>query len=201
MRKIRPSPELLVAGGSVPPGVPVSIYYQVVVEAKRYGVRTVLDSAGQWLEEGIKAKPYLIKPNVHEAEVLLKRELPTEEAVIEAAFDLKEMGIEIVVISMGKDGIIAVGDGVIFKAVPPSVRVKSKVGAGDCTIAGLTLKLAYGEPMVEACRLAVAMGTAAVLTPGTELCHRADVEKLLTQVESFEMSDKLRTKTFFTTRD
>ena len=197
MRKIRPSPNLVAAGGSVPPGVPVSIYYDIVTEAKGFGVRTVLDSAGQWLEAGIKAKPYLIKPNVHEAEALVGRELTTEEAIIEAALNLEEMGIEVVVISRGKDGIIATTKGSIIKAVPPSVRVRSAVGAGDCTIGGLALKLAYGEPLIEACRLAVAMGTAAVLTPGTELCRRADVERLLPQIQVWEIPAKQRAKASF----
>ncbi|GAH48812.1 unnamed protein product [marine sediment metagenome] len=81
LRGIYPSPELMVASGSVPPGVPIDIYYTIVQKAKSYRVRTILDSAGQWLEEGIKAKPYLIKPNIREAEELLKTELPTEEAI------------------------------------------------------------------------------------------------------------------------
>ncbi len=198
MRNIRPSPDLLVASGSVPPGVPVSIYYDIVTEAKDLGIRTILDSEGQWLKEGIKAKPYLIKPNVREAETLLGRELPTEEAIIEAALDLREMDIEIVVISRGKDGIIVATKESLIKAVPPQVKVGSKVGAGDCTIAGLALKLAYGEPLIEACRLAVAMGTAAVLTPGTALCHRADVERLLPQIKVSELTTGQLGKAFFT---
>ncbi len=197
LREIRPSPNLITAGGSVPPGVPDNIYYDIVTEAKGRGVRTILDSAGQWLEEGIKAKPYLLKPNVHEAETLLGRELPTEEAIVEAALDLREMGIEVVVISRGKDGIIAATKGSLFKVVPPSVKVRSAVGAGDCTIAGLALKLAYRGSLIEACRLAVAMGTAAVLTPGTELCRRADVERLLPQVKVWNIPAKQRTKAFF----
>ncbi|GAH54397.1 unnamed protein product, partial [marine sediment metagenome] len=197
VREIHPEPDLIVASGSIPPGVPVNIYYNIVMEAKGYGVRTILDSEGQWLAEGIKAKPYLIKPNVHEAEELLKRKLPTEEAIIKAALDLVRTGIEVAVISRGRDGIIAATKENIVKAVPPPVKVRSAVGAGDCTIAGLVLKLAYRESLVEACQLAVAMGTAAVLTPGTELCHRADVEKLLPQIKVWEITTKQRTKIFF----
>ena len=198
IREIYPKPDLIVVGGSIPPGVPVNIYYDIVLEAKSYGIRSILDSAGQWLAEGIKAKPYLVKPNVHETEELLKVELPTEEAIIKAAISLIEMDIEVVVISRGKDGIIATTKERIFKAVSPPVKVRSSVGAGDCAIAGLALKLAYGEPLIEACRLAVAMGTAAVLTPGTELCHRADVERLLPQIKVWEIATKERAKTFFT---
>ncbi len=195
MRKIRPRPDLVVTSGSVPPGVPASIYYDIVTDARSFGVRTILDAAGRWLEEGIKAKPYLIKPNVHETETLLGRELPTEEAIIEAAFDLLDMGVEIVVISRGKDGIIAATKNNLYKAISPKVKVRSAVGAGDCTVAGLALRLARKEPLIEACRLGVAMGAAAVLTPGTELCRRADVERLLPKVKVWEMPFKRQAKT------
>lgn len=198
MKHISPKPDLMVIGGSIPPGLPVDVYYDIVTEAKSFGVRCVLDSEGRWLEEGIKAKPYLIKPNVPEAEELLKRELSGEEAIINAALSLVESGIEVVVISRGKDGIIAATKEKIFKAVLPPVKVRSAVGAGDCTIAGLALKLAYGEPLIEACRLAVAMSTACVLTPGTELCHRADVERLLPQVKVWEMTTRQPMATVFT---
>jgi 6-phosphofructokinase 2 len=183
MLRIRPNPDFIVTGGSAPPGIPDDVYYTIITEAKNFGVRTILDADGHWLAEGIKAKPYLIKPNIEEAEELLNRELPTEEAIIKAALDLVDIGIEIVVISRGKDGIIAATTEEILKAVSPPVKVKSAVGAGDCTVAGLALKLANEESLLEACRLGVALGTAAVLSPGTELAHRADVERLLPQIK------------------
>ncbi len=190
LSRVYPKPDLIVASGSVPPGIPTNIYYDIVKESKRNGIKTIIDSVGHWLEEGVKAKPYLIKPNVREAEGLLGVELTTEEEVIRAALKLVKMGIEIAVISRGKEGIIAATKGKIIKGTAPQVKVRSAVGAGDCTVAGLALKLAYGEPLIEACRLAIAMGTATVLTPGTELCHREDVEKLLPQVKVWEMTPK-----------
>ena len=197
MRQMEP-PDLTVAGGSVPPGIPANIYYDIVKGCKSLRVRCILDSDGQWLREGMKAKPYLIKPNVREAKELLNTELATEEAITKAALNLVEMDIEVAVVSRGKDGIIAATKKSIVKAVPPPVKVVSAVGAGDCTIAGFALKLAYGEPLIDACRLAVAMGSAAVLTPGTELCHRADVERLLPQIEVSETTTKQWAKAFFT---
>jgi 6-phosphofructokinase 2 len=183
MLRIRPSPDLIVMGGSLPPGIPNDVYYSMIMESKTFGVRAILDSEGQWLAEGIKAKPYLVKPNVREAEGLLGRELPDEDAIIKGALDIVDMGVEIAVISRGEEGIIAATDKEVIKAVPPQVKVKSAVGAGDCTIAGLALKLADEETLFSACRLAVALGTAAVLTPGTELARREDVEELLPQVK------------------
>ena len=198
LRQIDPKPALIVVGGSVPPGVAANIYYDMIKEASDFDVKCILDSDGQWLEEGIKAKPYLVKPNVREAEGLLKRELGDEESIIEAACEIVDRGVKIAVISMGKEGIIAATKEKIVKALPPGVKVKSTVGAGDSAVAGLSLKLAYRESLIEACRLAAAMGTAAVLTPGTELCHRADVERILPLVQISEVATAKRSREAFT---
>jgi len=192
-RKIRQPPfklDIMVAAGSVPPGIPDNIYYNMVMECREVDVRCFVDTSGKWLEEAIKAKPCLIKPNIHEASGLLNMELTDEESIIKAALNLVEMGVEIVVISRGKDGIIAASKKEIVKAVSPPLKVKSAVGAGDCTLAGLALKLAKREPLMEACRLGTAMGAATVLTPGTELCHRDDVERLLPQINVWEIATK-----------
>ena len=199
LRHLQPQPELVVASGSVPPGLPVDIYHEFVNAARSYGVRVMLDCDGRWLEEGIKAKPYLVKPNIGEAEGLFKKELATEEAIVEAALTLVDAGIEIAVISRGKDGIIAAAKGRVLKAVPPPVKVKSTVGAGDCTIAGFALKLASKRgSLKEACRLAVAMGTATVLTPGAELCRPDDVERLLPQIKVTELQASAGSKVYST---
>jgi 6-phosphofructokinase 2 len=183
LQSIQPKPDFLVFAGSVPPGVPKTIYHRLIAMAKQNGIKTVLDCDGEWLEEGIKAVPCIIKPNVHEAQQLLGTELTDEAGIIEAVKQFISRGIEIVVVSRGKDGLI-ISDGVeTLKVTSPPVEVSSTVGAGDSAIAGLLLKLSKGESLEEAARLAVAAGTATALTPGTELCHREDVEKLLPMVE------------------
>ena len=176
-------PDFLVLAGSVPPGIPDDIYGQLIEEATKKGVRTVLDSDDQWLREGIRAKPTVIKPNVHEAEDLLGVELKDETAIARAVKTLVAQGIEVAAISRAGKGLIIANDDKLLKVVPPRVEISSTVGAGDSTIAALVLKLSQGDGIEEACRFAVAAGTAAVLTPGTELCRREDVERLVQQVE------------------
>jgi 6-phosphofructokinase 2 len=198
LKKIRriPSPDLVAIGGSMPPNVPLSLYAEIIKEYKKRGIRTIFDTEGQWLDEGVKAKPYLIKPNLREAARLLGRKLDSEEEIIRAARELVKDGIEIAVISRGKDGVIAASKTDVIKAIPPTVKVRGTVGAGDCTVAGLALKLAYGGSLIEACRLGVAMGTACVLRPGVELCRKLDVEKLLPQIKVYKMVIGQDTKTF-----
>ena len=183
VKHISPKPDFLVFAGSVPPAVPADIYRQLIEAAKNNGIKTVLDSDNKWLKEGIKAKPNVIKPNVHEAEELLGKHLRSEAAIVKALKALVDRGIEVAVISRGKDGLIAANGKMVLKAIPPQVEVRSTVGAGDSTIAGLVLKLNEGLGIDEACRWAVAAGTAATLAPGTELCRREDVERLLSKVK------------------
>ncbi len=183
IRHISPKPDFLVFAGSVPPAVPDDIYRQLIESAKNNGIKTALDSDNKWLKEGIKAKPNVIKPNVHEAEELLETHLRSETAIVKALKLLVDKGIEVAVISRGKQGLIACNGDKIVNAVPPEVEVRSTVGAGDSTIAALVLKLNQGLGLDDACRWAVAAGTAATLTPGTELCRREDVEMLLPQVK------------------
>ena len=76
IKNIYPGPDLIVVGGSLPRGIQGKIYYDIVMEARRYGVRTILDAEGQWLAEGIKAKPYLIKPNITRLKNCLRENSP-----------------------------------------------------------------------------------------------------------------------------
>ena len=69
-----------------------------------------------------------------------------------------------------------------IKAIMPPVQVLSAVGAGDSTVAGFILAYSQGKDLLECVRFACAAGTAAVLTPGTELCHRSAFEKILPDV-------------------
>mgnify|MGYP001123473192 CR=1 FL=1 len=85
---------------------------------------------------------------------------------------------EVLVISLGAAGALAVSEHFTERILPPTVPIVSRVGAGDSMVAGIVLSLARGKPIRESFLFGVAAGTAAVMTPGTELCRREDAEKL-----------------------
>jgi len=90
---------------------------------------------------------------------------------------------EVLVLSLGRRGaILATAAEVPCHFHPPELPEVSAVGAGDSMVAGIVHGLAGGAPLEEAVRLGVAAGAAAVLTPGSRLCRRQDVEVLLPQV-------------------
>lgn len=186
----RPAPRCVVLSGSLPPGVPHDVYRRWIQHLHRLGIPTVLDASGAALRQGLRARPWLIKPNRHEAEELVQRRLSRMADVVGAARALAAQGPALVIISLGADGAVlagrfdppAVAAAQAWVARPPVVKVDSAVGAGDSLIGGLLVGWAHRLDLLEAFRLGVACGAATAMTPGTELCHRADVRRLLGRV-------------------
>jgi len=171
--------DYLLASGSLPRGVPSDFYGQVAALAARKGVRFVLDTSGEALRQAAGKGLSLIKPSLGELEDLIGRTLPTPQDQDSALRDLIATGAaEIIALTLGRDGaVLATGD-TLLRIEGVKVTPKSAVGAGDSFLGAMTLGLAQGRPVEEAFTLGMAAGTAAVLTAGTELCRRADVERL-----------------------
>lgn len=176
---MEPPPDFVVASGSLPPGVPRNFYARVARIGKEKGTKTIVDVSGKALKAALEEGVYLIKPNVREFSELVGEEFKDESQIKAAAQKMVKKGrCEVLVISLGAAGALAVSKEFAEHIVPPTVPIVSKVGAGDSMVAGITLSLARGKPLKEAILFGVAAGTAAVMTPGTELCRREDTERL-----------------------
>ena len=200
----------LALSGSLPPGTPADVYAALLGATRRAGLWTVLDASGPALRAGLAAAPWLIKPNRDEAEELLGRRLRRRRDIVRAALALTRRGASVVVISLGAEGaVMAVRSAAhstpepawtgpaqsavrpaarVWWARPPRVRVDSTVGAGDSLVAGFLVSWLRRQSLTEALRLGVACGAAAAMTPGTELCHRHDVRRLVSRVKIEEVS-------------
>ena len=179
-----PPPRCVSLSGSLPPGAPATIYQRWTLALRRRGVPVVLDASGAALQCGLAARPWLIKPNRHEAEELLRRRLRHRRDLVQAVRTLLVRGPEVAILSLGHDGaLLGCADPPgVWWAQPPAVRLDSAVGAGDSLVAGFLVGWTRRRGLVEAFRLGVACGTATAMTPGTELCHRADVQRILRRV-------------------
>jgi len=170
----------VVMSGRLPMGCPENTY-QRCMEALE-GKKCILDAAGESLLHGIKARPYLIKPNLPEMQSIMRKELRTLREIRDAALFLISYGAQNVVVSMGKVGAVLVNERKTLFA--PSVRVetKSTVGAGDAMIGGMLTGLMRGANLTEAFRFGVAAGAASVMTDGTQLVRKSDFDVLLPKV-------------------
>jgi len=162
------SDSILVLSGSIPVNVPKSIYKEWTERGKKSGARVLLDSDGELLREGIKAEPYLVKPNINELERLLGRKLGSREEIVKAAKNLLETGAEIVVVSLGADGAVFVNRSKAIYAQGLMVDVRSTVGAGDAMVGAFALALQRGYSFERAVTLSVAASAANVATNGTQ---------------------------------
>lgn len=171
-------PGFLVISGSLPTGLPDDFYTDVVQRCPS-GCRVVVDTSGLPLAKAVEADLFLIKPNIRELSQLAGRELGNDDEIVATARQLIETGkVEVVVVSLGAGGAILVTGDNAENFRSPTVPVRSKIGAGDSMTGGIVMSLSRGDGHRDAVRFGVAAGATAVMTAGTTLCSREDVERL-----------------------
>jgi 6-phosphofructokinase 2 len=176
-------PELVVASGSLPPGVPGDFYAQIAGFVRERGSRFILDTSGAALSEAVRAGVFLIKPSLRELRIFAGSDLEGEAEQEKAASAIVASGgAEVVVVSLGAAGALVASPAGCERLRSPTVPVGSKVGAGDSMVAGIVLGLARDYSLRDAVRFGIAAGAAAVMMPGTGLCRRDDAERLLQQI-------------------
>ena len=177
------SGDIVVLSGSLPKGAPKDTYYTWVKACREAGARVILDADGELLAEGLKASPYLVKPNNHELSGLLGRNLKTPRELEQAARELmNRYGIARVVVSMGKEGALYVTGEETVYAEGLKVPVGSTVGAGDSVVAALAVAEERGMSLDETVRLSTATGAANVMCSGTQAAEYEVIEGLLSRV-------------------
>lgn len=175
--------DYLVASGSLPPGVPHDYYATLTREARAQGMHVIVDTSGQALEAMKGANPYLLKPNIGELETFSGEKFKGEDHLREVGQRLiSEHLCDVLVVSLGAGGAALITETEFAQLRPPVVPVQSKVGAGDSMVGGMMLSLAQGSSLVDAVKMGVAAGSAAVMNSGTDLCRKEDVEKLLRRI-------------------
>lgn len=158
--------EYLVMGGSLAKGMPVNMYGQVASKYKDQ-CKVVIDADDDFLLEGLKGSPYIIKPNIHELENAIDRELNGVDEVIEAAREIiSTYGVVYVLVSMGKDGALLVTENEAIRSEAIPTTVVSTVGAGDSMLAGFVYGLEEGMTPSEALGFGSACSTLTISVEG-----------------------------------
>ncbi|OGO77552.1 MAG: 1-phosphofructokinase [Clostridiales bacterium GWB2_37_7] len=173
--------DLLIFTGSTPQGVNKDIYKYWITAAKAFGIRCVLDADGELLANGVEAGPYLVKPNIHELERLYGAQTNSTDEIIELAERLLEKGTEMVAVSCGEKGAVFVTSSWVVTVEGIMTTVKSTVGAGDAMVAALSYGLHEKLKPEEIIKLAVASGTATVMSYGNQP-SKVDIDSLIEQI-------------------
>ena len=178
---------LVILSGSVAQGVDADIYETMIMRAKASSIPVYLDSSGENLRFGLRAKPQMIKPNWRELEYIMGHRIRNRSEIIEAADILRNEGIPRVVVSMGSKGLISVSESGVFYAAAKDIVPVNTVGCGDSVVASYAMSNMLGETeeeaVIRACAIAAANATTVEsadipLETAKELMNKIIVEKM-----------------------
>jgi 6-phosphofructokinase 2 len=175
--------DYIVASGSLPPGAPEDFYARVAALARARGTPIAVDASGPALRAALEHGVDVVKPSLGEMRELSGRELAEPAACAAVCRDFVQAGkAKLIALTLGGQGaLLATAEGV-WRAWPMPIKAVSTVGAGDSFLAALLCSLGAGEGLTDAFRIAVAAGSAALLSPGSQLCRAEDVARLSSQV-------------------
>lgn len=175
--------DYLVLAGSLPPGCPADYYRTLIESVEGLGCRCVLDADGEALRHGLQARPFMIKPNRYELEMVSGHELKTLGEIRDAALKYIAMGVSIVAVSLGAEGaLITDGDETLY-APRLNIDVRSTVGAGDSMVAGMVCGLIGDNDLEDTFRKGVACATARCMTEGHKVLDKTIYKALLDMVQ------------------
>lgn len=178
--------DVVILSGSAPEGAGSDVYVSLVYLVREAGKPVILDASGDYLVQGIRALPTMVKPNIDEIGQLLGRKVEGVNEVVRAARELHERGIEIVVVSLGAAGAIMACDEGVFRGHAPKIQSVNSVGAGDTMVGSFAVAIARGMEAPECLRFAMSRASASCLSPHTGRFDPAMADKLFqeTTVES-----------------
>jgi 1-phosphofructokinase/tagatose 6-phosphate kinase len=176
----------VVFAGSLPRSVDPGLYAELIRDGNRRGLATVLDSEGEALRLGIEAEPYLVAPNLREAESLVGHEFVDEEDLSTGLDEIAELGARNVIITL-EAGCYALfredrSEDVRLRARAPRLEAVSTVGAGDTLLAGFVAARMNDRSHEDAVRSAVAASAASVLEAGPGRFDTREAQRLTAHV-------------------
>ncbi|MEA3403272.1 MAG: 1-phosphofructokinase family hexose kinase [Armatimonadota bacterium] len=175
---------LAVIAGSAPRGVNLEVYAELVEAAHQREVPVIVDARDELLARAVPARPTVMAPNLGELQRLVERQLSVPDGVLEAATELVDEGIRVVLVTLGARGAIAVTrSGGVWSARPPEIERLSSVGSGDALVAGFAAASVQRKPFGERLRLGVACGAANAETFGACNVTVERIRELLPEVE------------------
>lgn len=169
--------------GSIPKGMNTDVYKKLIRICKEKGAVVLLDTYGEALKIGVRAKPHMVKPNLEELESFFDEKIQGVHHIALKGKRLEDMGVGFVFITLGSDGMIAIHENDCLLCSVPSIRALDTVGSGDAVVAGLTVGYKRQFSFTEMCRMAMACGTSNAMHFGPGNITRDEVWQLMEEVQ------------------
>lgn len=174
--------EIICISGSMPKDIDIDTYKNLIEIANKEGKKVLLDTSGEALKKGMEGKPYLIKPNKEELEAIVGNSISTEDDVIKGVSAIIKNGINIIAVSLGKEGCLVFNDNYMYRVTIPKVTAVNPVGSGDAMIAGFAVSLKRNYEFENMIKLAAACGTANALEKETGKVDINNINSLINHI-------------------
>lgn len=176
------SKDLLVISGTIPSSLPKDIYEKILQRIEKNSPELIIDATNEILLNTLKYRPLLVKPNQEELEEMFGVTIHNEQELIDNAKKLLDLGAKNVIVSLGGNGALLVGQDLEPLHLPaPKGKVVNTVGAGDSLVAGFIDEYTDSGNIAKAFRKGIATGSASAFSEG--LATKAEVEALLNKME------------------
>ncbi|WP_252109691.1 MULTISPECIES: 1-phosphofructokinase [unclassified Halomonas] len=170
--------DALVLAGSLPPGLDLDAFDDLLRRLKATGVALWVDTSNAALERAIDIAPAAVKPNELELADWAGEPLDTAEQRLKATIRLHQAGIDQALLSAGEHGVTWVNAQGAWRATPPRVRPVNTVGAGDTFVAAMLHGLLSEWPQEQTLRFATALSAESVRHPGVGYPNARDFSTL-----------------------
>ena len=175
---VQPGDMLILSGDASNTEIP--FFYNTVMErlAGR-NLRFVVDTSSQNLVEAIKAKPFLVKPNLEELSQVVGHALHSQADIVQGMRAIAALGVSLVAVSCGGEGSYVLHQGELRRVHPLAVNVINTIGCGDAYLAGIAWGLEKGLALDAILRTATAVSAATAesdLTVGFDLTRARELE-------------------------
>ncbi|UDG80791.1 Tagatose-6-phosphate kinase [Candidatus Hartigia pinicola] len=174
--------DIICISGSIPSGVPLSEFTKWMISLRNKCLYIIFDSSDEAFNAGIKALPWLVKPNHRELEIWSGKPLLTHKDIAKVANQLCNKGIAHVVISLGSEGAMWVNESGCWFSQPPQCTVVSTVGSGDSMVAGLIYGCVMNQSTEKTLRLATAVSALSVSQPSVGMINQADLTLMMSRI-------------------
>ncbi len=176
--------DIVVMSGSLPKGVAPEFYAEVIKNLSPR-VKVVVDAEKTNMLAALSARElFMVKPNVKELENFSGVQIRKLTDVLKASEAYFEKGVKYVLASLGTEGAVLTDGTDSFYCKSASVAVNSTVGAGGSMVAAACVGVYNGVPMREILKEAVAAGTAAVTTSGTNLFYKDKYNEIYSKLQT-----------------
>ena len=172
-----------VLAGSLPQGIGVEYFEEMLALLKRGGAKVAVDTSGPALAAAIDGGADLIKPNEHELSEYLGKPLPDFASKVEAAREIQRTKVPHVILSLGGEGALFITPEKALMASAPPVKVVSTVGAGASLLAGYLAGLATGRTPVECARLATVFAWCVLEDLSRQLPEKDAIERRMPKIK------------------